>query len=144
MLSVMKTMQIHVNIRSTLGTTIVFLKDWVWFLTSIVIASKLRGYCIPNQNLACFVLHLKIINSIFKMRYAPYTKFSKKLKNGIEIEVGQAVLELIKTLFGLFWSITLKNRLAAYNFNAVFEFLGQFAYIIFRKNFEITHKTCYF
>ena len=34
-----------------------------------------------------------------KMIYASYSLLSKKLKKGIKIQVGQAVLELIKTLF---------------------------------------------
>ena len=67
----------------------------------------LRGYCTPDQKLACFVLYLKIINIFMKNIYASYSKLPNELKNGIEIYVGQAVLELlIKTLFWLFWSIT--------------------------------------
>ena len=68
----------------------------------------LRGYCTPDQKLACFVLYLKIVNIFLKKTiYACYSKFSKKLKNGIEILVGQAVLKLwIKTLKMLFGSIT--------------------------------------
>ena len=106
----MKSMQIHMNIRSTLGTMIVFLKDWVWYLISIVIASNLRGTAplTKNQHVLCSIS--KLSTPFLKMMYAPYTKLSKKLKNGIEIEVGEAVLELIKTLFGLFWSITLKKN----------------------------------
>ena len=41
------------------------------------------------------------------MAYDSYSKLSKELKNNIEIQVGQAVLELLlKTIFWLFWSIT--------------------------------------
>ena len=48
------------------------------------------------------------------MIYASYTKLSKKLKNGIEIQAGQAVLELLikkKKIFGLFLIHNLKNHL---------------------------------
>ena len=42
-----------------------------------------------------------------KIIYAPYSKLSKELKNGIEILVGQAVFNLrIKTVNMLFGSIT--------------------------------------
>ena len=35
--------------------------------------------------------YLKIINTVLKIIYASYSKLPKKLKNGIEILVGQAV-----------------------------------------------------
>ena len=58
----------------------------------------LRGNCTPNQKLTCFVLYLKIINTFLKTNES-YSKLSRKLKNSIEIQVGQAVLELlIKTI----------------------------------------------
>ena len=43
-----------------------------------------RGYCIPNQKCAYFVLFLKIISTFFKV-YTSYSKLSKKLKNDIKI-----------------------------------------------------------
>ena len=61
----------------------------------------------PNQKFAYFVLYLK---TILKILYASNSKLSKELKNGIKIQVSQAVFELlIKTLFWLFWSITYKT-----------------------------------
>ena len=58
------------------------------------------GYCISNQKLACFVLYLKILITFLKIMYASYRKLPKKLKNGIKIHIGHAVLELlIKTVF---------------------------------------------
>ena len=54
----------------------------------------LRGYYTPNQELACFVLYLKIINIFFffwKIIYASQSILSKEFKNGIEIWVGQAI-----------------------------------------------------
>ena len=68
----------------------------------------LKGNWTPDQNLACFVLCLKIINTFFeKITYASYIKLSKELKNSTEIYAGLVVLELlIKTIFWLFWSIT--------------------------------------
>ena len=51
----------------------------------------LRGYCTPNQKLACFVLYLKIIKIFRKIVYASETNLSKELKNGLEILVGQTV-----------------------------------------------------
>ena len=80
----------------------------------------------PTPKLACFVLYLKMINIFLKIIYASYSKLSKKLKNGIEILVGQVVFKLwIKTVKMLFGSITQKH-LAYLNFDAIFEFLGQF------------------
>ena len=59
------------------------------------------------------------------MIYASYSKLPKKLKNGIEILVGQAVFKLwIKTVKMLFGSIT-QEPLGLPNFHAIFEFLGQ-------------------
>ena len=50
------------------------------------------------KKLTCFVLYLKIIN-IFMKKNATYDKFSKELKNAIEILVEQAVFKLlIKTV----------------------------------------------
>ena len=57
-----------------------------------------RGCYTPNQKLACFVLYVKIINTILKNN-ASGGKLSKELKNGIEILVGQAGSKLwIKTV----------------------------------------------
>ena len=51
----------------------------------------------------------------------------KELKIDIEILVGQAVFKLqIKTVKMLCLDQQLKNRLAYLNFDAIFEFLGQF------------------
>ena len=59
------------------------------------------------------------------MIYASYSKLPKKLKNGIEILVGQAVFKLwIKTVKMLFGSIT-QELLGLPYFHAIFEFLGQ-------------------
>ena len=65
------------------------------------------------------------------MIYAFYSKLSKKLKNGIEILAGQAVFNImgIKTVQMLFGSITqelLGLPKSFVNFDANFEFLGQF------------------
>ena len=55
-----------------------------------------------------------------------HSKLSKELKNGIEILVGQAIFKLwIKTFKMLFGSIT-QEPLSYLNFDAIFEFLGQF------------------
>ena len=70
----------------------------------------------------------------------------KELKNGIETLVGQAVFKLqIKTVRMLFLDQKLKNHLTYLNFDAIFEFLGQFTtrcIYYFSKNidnFEIEH-----
>ena len=61
------------------------------------------------------------------MNYASYKELLKELKNGIEILVGQEVFKLqIKKVKMLFLDQLLKNRLAYLNFDAIFEFLGQF------------------
>ena len=49
------------------------------------------------------MLYLKIINPFWKIIYASYSKCLKELQNGIEIKVGQAIVEfLFKTIFWLF------------------------------------------
>ena len=59
------------------------------------------------------------------MIHASYSKLPKKLKNAIEILVGQAVFKLwIKTVKMLFGSITQKP-LGLPNVHTIFEFLGQ-------------------
>ena len=70
-------------------------------ITSVLKSWSLRGYCAINQELACFVLYLKTINTFLeKIIYASHSKFSNELKNGIGIKAGQAFLELlIKTSF---------------------------------------------
>ena len=59
-------------------------------------------------------------------------KLFKELKYGIEILVGQAIFVKL-----LFLDQQLKNRLAYLNFDAIFEFLGQFTirciYFFFKK-----------
>ena len=74
-----------------------------------IFAHFLYSYVFPNPKLACFVLHLKIINTFLKnnMDLIVNCDLSKELKNGIEILIGQAVSELwIKTVKMLFGSIT--------------------------------------
>ena len=69
---------------------------------------RLRGYCTPNPKLACFMLHLKIINTFLKKKkYASLLlNCPRNSKNDIEILVGQAVFKLwIKTVKMLFGSI---------------------------------------
>ena len=77
---------------------------------NFVVGKTLRGYCTPNQKLACFVLYLKIINTFLKITYTSYCKLFKALKNGIESLVSQAVFRLswlwIKTVKMLFGSVT--------------------------------------
>ena len=54
---------------------------WQQYFTNM-----LRGNCTPNQNLACFVLYFKIINTFFwKMIYASYSKLSKELNYSIKM-----------------------------------------------------------
>ena len=66
--------------------------------------SYIKGYCTPNQKLACFALYLKIVNTFScNLMYSSSSKVSKELKNGIGILVGQAVFKLwiIKTVINL-------------------------------------------
>ena len=44
----------------------------------------LRGNCTPNQKLACFVLYLKIINTLL-LNDASYSELSTELKNSIKL-----------------------------------------------------------
>ena len=55
----------------------VILRDNVFFLQS------LRGHCTSNQNLACLLRYLKIINTFLKKKQNKYIKLSKKLQNDI-------------------------------------------------------------
>ena len=60
-----------------------------------------------------------------------YSKLPKELKSDGEILVGQAVFKLwIKTVKMLFGSIT-QEALDYLNFDAIFEFLGQFTLCIY-------------
>ena len=71
---------------------------WGKYFSIFPSSEPLRGYCTYYQKLACFVLYLKIINNVLKIKYASYKTLFKELKNGIEISVGQAVFKLqIKT-----------------------------------------------
>ena len=38
----------------------------LWLVPYMFITSILRGNCTPNQNLACLVLYLKIINTFLE------------------------------------------------------------------------------
>ena len=73
-------------------STFYFCQLWAVNLASLVHAHSkkysyisrlnlLRGYCITNQKLACFVLYLKIINTFLKNDIC----MSKELKNDIKI-----------------------------------------------------------
>ena len=53
----------------------------------------LRGNCTSNQNLACFVPRLKIINTTLKMIYEFKSKLPTTFKSDIEILEGQGVLK---------------------------------------------------
>ena len=78
---------------------------------------EIFGYCTSYQNIACFMLYLKIIlimlffkkvlgNTFLKNNIASYSKLFKGLKNDIEVLVGQTVFKLqIKTVKMLFGSI---------------------------------------
>ena len=52
---------------------------WVQIESTIFCIWTLRGNCIPNQILACFVLYLKIIN-IKKTKQKTKTKTKQKIK----------------------------------------------------------------
>ena len=57
--------------------------------------------------MTCFVLYLKIIKTFLKIICGPDSKFSKELKNAIEILVGEVLFKLwIKTVKIMFWSRT--------------------------------------
>ena len=60
------------------------------------LSTTLTGNCTPNKKSACscFVLYLKIINTFFKNNICILKQIVQetKIKNGIEILVGQVVL----------------------------------------------------
>ena len=60
-----------------------------WQLLSL----RRNWHCTPNQKLACFVLYLKIINTILKNDLC-ILKQIVQLKNEIEILVGPVVFKL--------------------------------------------------
>ena len=87
------------NAEDCVATKVQSIGKNIW-LQTLMSLSVLRGNCTPDQNLACFVLYLKlnadqnlacfvlylkIIKLFWKMIYASYSKLSKELKNGIEI-----------------------------------------------------------
>ena len=56
---------------------------------------QLRGSCTPNTKFACFVLYLKIINTLLKNNICILKQIVQGIiKKGIEILVGQAVFKL--------------------------------------------------
>ena len=57
------------------------------------------GYCTSYQKLACFVLHLKIINTFLENNL--YIVMFKELENDIETLAGLAVFKFYKSLNGL-------------------------------------------
>ena len=64
----------------------------------------IRRNCTSNQNWACFLHNLKIVNTVLKNNTAPWSKLSEKLQRNIKILVGQTVLELlIKTRSIFVW-----------------------------------------
>ena len=74
---------------------------WIAYcwMVYVCLFSHLRRICTWNLNM--FFAHLKIIKFYTeKVIWAFWNKLSEKLKNGIKLLVGQAVLELsIKTMF---------------------------------------------
>ena len=102
--------------------------------------------CTPNQNWACFMCYLKIINKFLKNYITILSNFFEKLKNGIKISEGHTVLVLlIKTCKIVFWSTTqeplgLLNAILRFSDN-----LLQKSYITFQPVliiFKIVHKAC--
>ena len=72
------------NLQDKLYTLLVFLyrSFFIMILCALQNTKRLflRGYCTSYPKLACFVLYLKIINTLFGKIYASYSKLSKELK----------------------------------------------------------------
>ena len=121
-----------------------------WASTLQSIGSQTRRHartrpCTSYCKLACFLLYLKIINTLKnKICILCYSKLSKKL----QILVCQAVFKLwIKTLKMLFGSITQEplGLLKFWCYIWVSWTILLVVYITFQKgvdNFEMEHKTC--
>ena len=77
-----------------------------WF-PKLVYYVLLRGNCTPNQNWACFVRYLKIINTVVKTNMIILKQIAWETQKRYLKLVGQAVLEmLIRICNILFWSTT--------------------------------------
>ena len=59
-----------------------------------------------NQNLACFVLYLKIINTVLKSKRLYIVENFEKLKTGVKFFKGKQALGLLIKSDNFFWSIT--------------------------------------
>ena len=105
----------------------------------------------PNQNWACDVHYIKIINTLKKKQNKTkhiWNQLTQKLKYGIKTSIGYAVLELlIKMCKILFWSITqkllgpLKCSCHLYVFQTIcFRMLISFFKGV--DNFDTVYKTC--
>ena len=67
----------------------------------------LRGYCTPNQKLACFVLYLKIVNTFQKKKKKYHTCILQQIvqgtqKTGIDIFCSLLVLDLSTIYINLY------------------------------------------
>ena len=145
--SVRKLYIIPLLVRSYLTTFVLQLIAFAVLHSSakycIVVLHKAEGHA--NQNLACLVVSCFFLIIITN---ASWDKLSKKLKNVNKIfsrPSGYWVIDQNNILH-----ILIKNCVAYINFNAIFEFLRQFAsgclygttFQNSADNFEMVHKTC--
>ena len=82
---------------------------------------KLKGVLHPWLKISMFYVLSQIIDTFWKIMYAPYCKLSKELKNGIEIFLGQVAFNLwIKTENNVLINSSTQELLGLLNFSAIF------------------------
>ena len=99
-----------------------------WSFTGFHIFDLFKGNCTSNQNWACFVHCLKIINNVLKNDKALWSKLPEKLRNGIKILVGQAGSCVINPNTKHYFDLITPESLDLLKFNAISDFLRHFAY----------------
>ena len=110
----------------------------------------LRRNCTPNQNWACFVYHLKVIVTSWKIFQISLSKLSEKLKNNFKLLIDQTIVNQNNVLHILINNSS--TSLAYWNFNAIFRFLRRFSswclHFIFNKmlinDIRTKHAKCPF
>ena len=60
-------------------------------LQMLYLINPLKGYCTPNQKLACFVCYLKIINTFLKNNICIWKQIAQGTQNRIEILIGEVM-----------------------------------------------------
>ena len=110
--------------RSSWGLAFYYLLSELCVIQQIYYVMNVLGIW---QNTTCyqeFLVNRVSVNELLLCKNSKLIKVSEKLKTGNKISVGQTVFDQSAKLC---FDQKLENRLAHWNFNAIFEFLRQFA-----------------